>query len=516
MDKGEAVKKGLTVSLAITLAAAGFVGTTVSAATPGAGSCADASHPGGEWRSYGGNPQNHRNQPAEDKLNPSTAANVAKKWSFNAADAEQSGVLSGGTFQNTPVVADGCVYLASNTGFIFALNADTGERVWSSDKMPGSPAGQLVGGVITGSPLVANDLVYVGVSQLNDPKLVALEQATGDIRWIKSIMDPAKNDNAYRTTTVSGPVLINGMIFQGIMADENSSGARGGFAFLDALSGDLITQQWTISDDEYAHGYRGASVWCTAAADPETNTVYACGGNPASKQQEARFANSLLKIDADKASPTFGKITAAYKGNYDQYYPGLDRQPACDTVPTTLVWSPTCVQLDLDFGASPNLFTIQVNGQPVKVLGDLQKSGIYHTVYADNMQLAWSAVVGVPGPTWNAASPAVGNDNVFVAATPPGQMWGLSKDRGRYRWATPLVTGAPLYFESVSTANGVVYSVDNSGVLHILDAATGVPVKEVPMAQDVGAPISSQSSHGVAIARNAIYAAAGSYVVAYS
>lgn len=510
------MKKWLTVSLAIALTGAGFVAAAVDAASPGPGACAAADHAGGEWRSYGGNVQNHRSQPLENKLNPSTAANVAKKWSFDAANTGQSGVLSGGTFQNTPVVADGCVYLASNTGFVFALNADTGERVWSSVKMSGSPAGQLVGGVITGSPLVANGLVYVGVSQLNAPKVVALDQHTGDIRWSRSILDPAKHSNDYKTTTVSGPVLINGMIFQGIMGDENSPGSRGGYAFLDALTGDLMAQEWTISDDEYAHGYRGASVWCTAAADPETNTVYACGGNPASKQQEARYANSLLKIDANKTSPTFAKITAAYKGNYDQYYPGLDRQPACDQVPTTLVWSPTCAQLDLDFGASPNLFTIQVNGKPVKVVGDLQKSGIYHTVFADNMQLAWTAVVGAPGPTWNAASPAVGADNVFVAATPPGQMWGLSKDRGRYRWTTPLVTGAPLYFESVSTANGVVYSVDNSGVLHILDAATGVPVKEIPMAADVAWPISSQSSHGVAIARNTIYAAAGSYVVAYS
>lgn len=513
------MKKGITVGLAVVLTGVGFVATQVNAVNPGPGQCAEAAHAGGEWRSYGGNMQNHRNQPLETKLNPSTAANLAKAWVFNVADATQSGVLGGGTLQNTPVIADGCMYLATSAGFVFAVNAETGERVWSSEKLPGSAAGSLVGGVITGSPLVATigdkRFVYVGVSAPDDPKLIALNQDTGAIEWIRPIVDPAKNHTDYNTTTVSGPVLINGMIFQGIMADENSAGARGGYAFLDAYTGELIHQDWTINDAEYLHGYRGASVWCTAAADEETRHVYACGGNPASKQMEARYANSLLKIDADRNRPTFGKIVAAYKGNYDQYYPGLDRQPACDNVPTTLVWSPTCVQMDLDFGASPSLFTINVNGTPVKILGDLQKSGIYHAVYADNMQLAWSSVVGTPGPTWNAASPAVGNDMVFVAATPPAQMWGLSKDRGRYRWVTPLATGAPLYFESVSTANGVVYSTDNMGVVHVLDAATGVPVKHLLIAQDVGGPVSSQSSHGVAIARNTVYAAAGSYVVAY-
>lgn len=477
--------------------------------------CATAESAGGEWRSYGGGLANERNQRAEGTLNPSTVANVAKAWAFNAADAAATGVLGGtGSMQNTPVVADGCVYLSTNAGFVHALNADTGKRVWTSVKLPGSTAGDLVGGVITGSPAVENGLVYVAVSKKNAPFVAALEQATGAVRWMKPVLDPAKHSNAYNTTVVAAPVVWNGVIFQGIMADENSSGARGGYAILDALSGALLYQGWTVTDAEYAADYRGASVWCTAAVDAETGYAYACGGNPASKQMESRYSNSLLKIDIDKTRSTFGEIVAAYKGNTDHYYPGLDRQPACDEVPTTLVWSPTCVQLDLDFGASPNLYTVEIAGQPVKLVGALQKAGIYHAVFADNMQAAWTTVVGVPGPTWNAASTAVDDNNVFAVGTPQGTAFGISNDRGRYQWATPLGTGG-LHFESTSTANGVVYTIDNVGTVTMLDAATGVPAKHVSMSADVGALISSPSSHGVAIARNSIYAAAGSYLVAY-
>lgn len=510
------MKKATTVGLSVLIASAGFVAGSVDAVETGLPGCAAPTHEGGEWRSYGGNFQNHRNQPAEKTINAANAANLAKAWTFNVADATQAGGAGGGNLQNTAVVADGCVYLATSTGYVFALNADTGALVWRSPRLPGAAAGNLVGGVITGSPTVANGKVYVGVSRKNSPYVAALDQATGQPVWDTnlSIIDPAKGRPEYNTTTVSGPVLVDGMIFQGIMAAEETAGARGGYAFIDAETGALIKQEWTISDAEYAAGYRGASVWCTAAADEADKYVYACGGNPASKQMEARNANSLLKIDADRTRATFGQIVAAFKGNYDQYYPGLDRQPACDNVPTTLVWSPTCLQMDLDFGSSPSLYSINVAGQPVKLLGDLQKSGIYYATFADNMQLAWSTVVGGPAPVWNASSPAVDENNVYVAANPPGQVVSLTDDRGRYRWASPITSVGP-HFESVSTANGLVYTVDNFGTVHIIDAATGLPVKHLSIAQEQREPIGSVSSHGISIARNTVFATAGSFVTAY-
>ena len=116
--------------------------TAVPAATPGTASCAAAA-PGGEWRSYGGGLANTRAQTAPTTINAGTVSNVAKAWVFDTSDMNQSGVLNGGTFQNTPVVADGCVFLSSSTGFVYALNADNGQRVWTSDKMPGSAAGDL-------------------------------------------------------------------------------------------------------------------------------------------------------------------------------------------------------------------------------------------------------------------------------------------------------------------------------------------------------------------------------------
>ncbi len=490
--------------------------------------CASAEHAGGEWRMYGQDLANARNQPDEKVINASNVANTALDWSFNADDPAQSGVLGGGGFQNTPVVADGCVFLASSTGFVFALNADTGQRVWTSPKLPGGIAGSLQGGVITGSPVVQDGKVYVAVSKyytgppaegnLNGPIVAALDQTDGHVLWMTPVMDPAKAKREYQTTVVSAPVVVNGLILQGIMASESTPGARGGYAILDATTGARILQDWTISDAEYAAGYRGASIWCTPAADPETNYAYACGGNPASKRVESRYSNALLKIDMDpQRATTFGKIVDAYKGQPDNYYPGLERQPACELFGEDIafVWSFACLQLDLDFGSSPNLYKVDVGGEQVTMLGDLQKSGIYHSVFADNMEHSWTTVVGAPAFPFNAATAAVANGQIYTAATPPSQVFGLTADRGRYSWVTPIGTG-PTHFQSVSTANGVVYTMTNTGELIAIDAATGVPMLRRPVTLDVGDHAGDLSSQGVAIARNTIYAASSSFVVAYN
>lgn len=501
------------------------------AATTGE-TCADPNARPGEWRMYGHDLSNSRNQPEEDVINASTVGNIAASWTFNAEDVNQAGILGGGSFQNTPVIADGCVYLASSTGVVFALNADTGKRVWTSIKMPGRIAGDLQGGVITGSPVVQDGKVYVGVATYyegppeldangnivkpNGPFVAALDQATGEVLWFSTVMDPAKAKPEYETTIVSAPVIVNGLIFQGIMASESTPGARGGYAILDAQTGERILQDWTISDAEYKAGFRGSSIWCTGAADPETNHVYACGGNPASKRVEHRYSNALLKIDMDPTRPTFGAIVDSYKGTPDNYYPGLERQPVCEMFGEEIafVWSFACLQLDLDFGASPHLYKIDVGGEPVTMLGDVQKSGIYHALFADEMGLAWSTLVGGPCVACNAASPAVANGQVFVAGTPPAQIVALTADRGRYQWASPVIS-APNHFQSTSTANGVVYTMTAAGELLALDAATGLPMLRRNLALDVGTFAGDTSSNGVAIARNTVYAASGSYIVAY-
>lgn len=512
----------------VLLAVVAVLGGSLQAASAASAGCSTVAKPG-EWRSYGHDLSNTRTQPDEKVLSTSTVGNVAMKFAFHAPDA----VTNGGAFSNTPVVADGCLFLASNTGWVFALNADDGSVVWHT-KWNGSSQ-TLLGGVIVGSPLVENGVVFVGVSRPGTPYVAAMDEFTGDPLWTATVESGQQN-----ALINASPIYYDGMVFMGFAGNEGGSVSRGGFAILDAghdcgasddnltcfnpvagaTGGTRLAHTYTITDQEYAAGYRGASEWCTGVVDTTTGYAYACGGNPSSKRIESRYSDALLKIDMRRGSATFGQIVDAFKGNPEQYVPGVSRQPVCDNFGDQLnaVWSVGCQQLDLDFGASPNLYTDSMGRTMVS---DLQKAGVVHTVYGDNMEEAWSTIVAPPCFSCNASSGAYDVDPVthqvrlFVLGSPPSQMVSLSSVDGRYTWATPVGDG--LHFESVSTANGVVYVMDGYGTLHGYDASTGLPVLAKSLSADAGTPVTDASgSTGISIARNTIYAAEGEWVIAYA
>ena len=491
-------------------------------------SCAKADHPGGDWRTYGHDLSNTRTQSREKKIDPSNAATLEPKWVFDTTS--QSGVLDGGGFQNTPTVADGCTYVATSTGWVFALNADTGERVWGT-QLIGQGGGALIGGVIVGSPTIEDGMVFLSVSRTGSPYVAALDQETGAPLWKSTVVTTKKWDLVFNAS----PVYYGGKIFQGWLGVEGSGPTRGGYAILDASrncdtrsylicespsagasGGRIMESGWTISRKEYKKGYTGASIWCTAAVDPVEKYIYACGGNPHSEGKEARYANALLKIDGDPRRKTFGEIVDHYKGRPDQYVSGADRQVVCDNFAeetTVIVWSVGCLMLDLDFGASPNLFR-DPSGK--LLVGDLQKAGVYHAVYTDHMAPAWQTTVSAPCFACNATSGAFANGRVFTVGSPPGNLVGIGTKgatKGLPQWLYPM--NDAVHYQSVSTANGVVYVIDGAGNLNMVEASTGRPLMRRPISVDVGAPAPDQASQGVAIARNRVYVANASYVVSY-
>ena len=516
--------------LAATVAVASVIVTTPFTPASGAKNlgCAKANHKGGDWPSYGHDISNTRTQPREKKIDASNAATLESKWVFDTSS--QQGVLDGGGFQNTPVVADGCVYAGSSTGWVFAINADNGKRVWAT-QLVGQGGGALIGGVIVGSPTVVDGIVYVAVSRPGSPYVTALDQRTGAPLWRSTVVTTKKWDLVFNAS----PVYYTGKIFQGWLGVEGSGPTRGGYAILEAgracdnrsylicespqagaSGGQIMEWDWTISDKEYKKGYTGASIWCTAAVDPKEQYIYACGGNPHSEGKEAKYANALLKIDGNPSRSTFGEVVDHYKGRPDQYMKGADRQAVCENFAdetTVLVWSVGCLMLDLDFGASPNLFR---DGKGRLILGDLQKAGVYHAVYTDGMKQAWESPVSAPCFACNATSGAYADGKVFTVGSPPGALYGIATKgatTGIPEWVYPMHDA--IHYQSVSTANGVAYIVDNFGALNMVDSETGRPIMRRPIHIDTQGNAADSASQGVSIARNRVYVATGQYVVSY-
>jgi outer membrane protein assembly factor BamB len=167
------------------------------------------------------------------------------------------------------------------------------------------------------------------------------------------------------------------------------------------------------------------------------------------------------------------------------------------------------VQLDLDFGASPNLFR-DASGH--ELVGAMQKAGVYHAVSTSTMQAAWSRIVGVPCFSCNGASTAADGSAIYAAASPPGQMVSLT-NTGLPRWIGLLTD--PVHYESVSVAEGVVYTIDDAGNLDAFTAGTGLPILRHPIALDTRQNVAGVMSSGVAIARDTVYVADGSFLIAY-
>jgi len=495
----------------------------VAVASSASASCAPAAHPGGEWRSYGHDLANSRTQDLERTIGPLRAAQLKARWVVSSSTLGGSGQFNG-----TTVVADGCAFVASSDGWVFALNADTGALVWKT-QLSSSPFFLAPG--ITGSVAVVGGRVYAVVDKVGSPYVVALDEGTGGLAW-SSVVDSSPS-----SFVAASPAVWNGVVFAGFSGDEYDhtskpagediglgpgSTGRGGYAIFDASTGAPLAHAFTIPDADYAFGYRGASIWGSAAVDAGTGYAYVGTGNPGGHARGSQVrldhphADAILKIDLDRTRSTFGQIVAAYKGTREQYVTGLDHQPACTKAgnleygSSGPAWSLGCVQFDVDFGASPNLFN-DPSGRPL--VGALQKAGVYHAVMRSTMSRAWTAIMGVPCFACNGSSTATDGRAIYADASPPSQMVSVTTG-GADRWVSPV--GDLIHYESVSTADGVVYTIDGNGTLDGFDAATGLPILRHPLTLDTHQDESGNvASSGVAIARDTVYVLVSDFVIAY-
>src|SRR3954452_22626404 len=186
----------IVAAFAVVVPAAGAL--TTAAATARRATCAPAHRPGGDWSSYGHDQENTRSQPAEKTLTTTVVPTLTKAFAFSAKDGGGDGDFTG-----TPVIAGGCIYLGSTTGWVFAVNADPGQKVLATkvDKD---------GSEITSSSGVPNGRVFVAVGRSSKPYVAPLDQRTGKIRW-KTVTDTQDGADAY-----GSPVVFDGVLFEGV------------------------------------------------------------------------------------------------------------------------------------------------------------------------------------------------------------------------------------------------------------------------------------------------------------
>ena len=489
-------------------ATAVFIAAVSTSVLPaeGAPACAWSGAPGGDWPTFGRDLMNSRLQEQEDTIGPLQAATLRKAWSFNTGGSG----LGFADLNGTPIVALGCVYLNTAAGDVIALNADTGKQVWRRT-VPVPAAG--VGGTFVSSPVVSGGRLIALVSRLDQPYAVAFNALTGERLWTSPPL--ATGPGFYTNAT---PVVHGGMVLAGFSPPEGDATAIGGIAILDAATGTIIKRVMTLSEVDLANGFAGGGVWTAPAIDVSRGFAYYGTSNPYSKKTEHPNTNAIVKVDLN-AGATFGEIVGSYKGDVEQITPEVRAAigPVCELLGDNEALqlpvgnSLPCLQLDLDFGSAPNLFR---DSSGRLLIGDLQKSGFYHTARADTMAGVWTALVGGSCAVCNAEATAWDRDgSLYAAGTPGGIMWALRADNGLHRWVTPIAD--VVHYQSISVANGVVYTVDSLGFLDAWHPRTGLPLLRRPVLLDSGQPAVTLSSNGISIARHTVYVAAGNSVVAY-
>ncbi|HEY2429796.1 MAG TPA: PQQ-binding-like beta-propeller repeat protein, partial [Acidimicrobiales bacterium] len=413
---------------------------------------------GGDWPAYGHDLSNTRFQSQEHSLGPLQAAELAPAWTFSSTAAGGDGDFTG-----TPVVADGYVLAASNRGWVFALNADSGDLVWKR-KLPR--------GGINSSLTVAGGLVFGAVSDVSSragpgpggaaggPYAVALDERTGALRWRSAPLDQQAGADVY-----SSPVVFDDMVLIGLSggsaelsAAPERSAFHGSLVILDRATGAAQRRTWTIPPSAWAAGYAGGGVWSTAAVDPVHRVAFVGVGNPFQKDRAHPNTDSVLKVDVDRSHATFGHILGVYHGQVDTYA-DTSKLP-CVTLPgNSPPYYPqgagSCGQIDLDFGAAPNL--LHFGGRTL--VGDGQKSGVYHEFDPSTMRPVSATVVGPPTPSVGGivGSTAFDGRHVFGPVTVPGYVWSVDAGSGQARWASPIGDGLH-WGEPVAVADGVVYT----------------------------------------------------------
>src|SRR5471030_1860322 len=136
----------MRVAFAASLATAALVATHTIAADPG-------------WPAYGGD-QGGQRYSAARQITPTNVTQLAVAWTYSTGELADPAIKRA-AFENTPILAEGRLYVCSSFNNVIALDPGTGKQIWRFDpKLPRTLH-------------LANSYNCWGVAHWHDPKASA-------------------------------------------------------------------------------------------------------------------------------------------------------------------------------------------------------------------------------------------------------------------------------------------------------------------------------------------------------
>src|SRR5205085_2564628 len=195
------------------------------------------------WVTNGGDLTNQRYSTLT-QINTDNVAKLKGAWMTRLKGSAVGGKYS---FEASPLVKDGVMYIITGNDDVFALNAKTGEIVWEYWSGIDQKISTVCCGWVNRGLAMGEGLLFFG--QL-DAHVVALDMKTGKVKWKVPI---ERWENGY--TITSAPLYYDGLVYSGISGGE--FGVRGRVTALDAKSGEIKWRWYTLPGP----GERGSETW---------------------------------------------------------------------------------------------------------------------------------------------------------------------------------------------------------------------------------------------------------------
>jgi len=395
----------------------------------------------GQWPSYGRDYSNQRFSPLI-QVKRDNVAQLVPRWSY------KSGVNA--TFQATPIVVDGVMYLSLPYDHVVALDARDGHELWryehkrrAGSKMCCGPANRGVA--------VGYGKVFIGTV---DARLIALDARSGKIAWdidaagkgasaaetidSLSTADPLSKANVSGATGVGinmAPVLYQGRVIVGITGvgyglhldapRENAplgavvgvAGRYGRPGFLAAFDVETGKRVWQF-DTIPAHGWEGKFSATTPDGIPLNRDIEAERVEAAKYPDAWQFGGGsvwgtpaidpvrgLLYFGTGNPSPQMDDVSRPGDNLYTVALVALEAASG------KLRWYYQQVPHDVwgyDVASSPVLFELQRDGKRIPAVGQASKLGWFYVHNRDTGELLLKSDAFVP------------QSNMFAHASPEG------------------------------------------------------------------------------------------------
>jgi polyvinyl alcohol dehydrogenase (cytochrome) len=435
---------------------------------------------GPAWDGWGVDTGNTRFQPAKAAgLTPAQVPNLKLKWAF--------GVPNGLSQYNQPTIVSGRVFLGTDTGYVYSLDAKTGCVYWSFQTKAA------VRGALSVGPVKGKGSTKYGVFFGDFRTYVyGLDAQTGQQIW------STRADDHFIARITAAPIFHDGKVYVPVSSSEEFQAgnpdyacctSRGSVVAFDASNGERLWKTYVMDEPKpvrknskgvQLYAPAGGSVWNSPTIDTKLNAIY-FGTGDAETEPAAKTSDAVMALDLKT-----GKELWHYQiQENDAFMGGCGGTAKSDNCPK----SPGP---DLDIGNSPILKTLP-DGK--RILLTAAKDGRVFALDPDKKgALLWMTNAAPPPPpgatgfarlggiVWGGAAD---DRNVYYGLS-SGGMSALKLTTGEKVWYTPLAKGGTRVNNAaaVSAIPGVAFVAGSDGVLRALATGDGKVIWEYNTARD--------------------------------